>query len=689
MSKLVCYNSDGSFLDHFTQWDVGQSITIKGLPTTNAPSVHFGNKFNERALVVASSIENDSIVASVPNILLQYGVPIFAYLYYQQDSTSAKTLYSLTINVLPRAKPEDYEFIENIEYTNWVELTKEANELILEWKQTTEEATKNANSAAELATDSAALADEATDKATAATNSATSAASSATSAASNANAAAQEVADVISRAEIATTEAENAASNANEAAVNASKHEIQTDTGNIITVSDSAQTPLQGLRIFGKTTQDGTPTPESPVELVTAGTSGSIKLQVLGKNLISSTRFPATTTKNGVSFVNNGDGSFNISGTASVNTSFTFDWNTDDSIIACLFRRGGRFVFSCDKASYHNTTFNCTVSYRYNGNLIYIIADGNPHNVPAGAEYSNSGILIPADGTVTPLTNAHIQLEYSNVPTEYEPYTEQIFTLSTPNGLPGIPVTSDGNYTDENGQQWICDEVDFDRGTYVRRIAQYTFTGAEYFQETTYANWISLSSIGLSLGKIKAACCNWFTFSVSNINTEQTQDMFDFFYSTSDWVTPQQIRFSNSRFTTAEEFMTALRDAYAAGNPMRCLLILENATEVRLTEDELSAYAAMHTNYPNTTIVNDGGADMEVKYATPYTALPILGGRVGGNVDMADNKLTGLADPENDSDAINLRYMESVAGTKVDLDASTIYKFTLGYDAGGFYVITE
>lgn len=40
----------------------------------------------------------------------------------------------------------------------------------------------------------------------------------------------------------------------------------------------------------------------------------------------------------------------------------------------------------------------------------------------------------------------------------------QTLTLPTPNGISGIPVTSGGNYTDENGQQWICDEVDLEKG---------------------------------------------------------------------------------------------------------------------------------------------------------------------------------------------------------------------------------
>lgn len=46
----------------------------------------------------------------------------------------------------------------------------------------------------------------------------------------------------------------------------------------------------------------------------------------------------------------------------------------------------------------------------------------------------------------------------------------QTLTLPTPNGLPGIPVASGGNCTDQNGQQWVCDEVDLERGVKVQRV---------------------------------------------------------------------------------------------------------------------------------------------------------------------------------------------------------------------------
>lgn len=48
----------------------------------------------------------------------------------------------------------------------------------------------------------------------------------------------------------------------------------------------------------------------------------------------------------------------------------------------------------------------------------------------------------------------------------------QTLTLPTPNGLPGIPVTSGGNYTDPQGQQWVCDEVDLERGVKVQKIGK-------------------------------------------------------------------------------------------------------------------------------------------------------------------------------------------------------------------------
>lgn len=66
--------------------------------------------------------------------------------------------------------------------------------------------------------------------------------------------------------------------------------------------------------------------------------------------------------------------------------------------------------------------------------------------------------------------------------TSYEPYKPvQKLIVPTPNGLPGIPVSSGGNYTDEKGQQWVCDEVNFKKGVYVQRIGKKTITSKDSF----------------------------------------------------------------------------------------------------------------------------------------------------------------------------------------------------------------
>ena len=53
-------------------------------------------------------------------------------------------------------------------------------------------------------------------------------------------------------------------------------------------VLNSAEAPLTALTIYGHSTQDGTPSPENPVPIVSAGDSGEIEAKVYGGNLISS-----------------------------------------------------------------------------------------------------------------------------------------------------------------------------------------------------------------------------------------------------------------------------------------------------------------------------------------------------------------------------------------------------------------
>lgn len=58
------------------------------------------------------------------------------------------------------------------------------------------------------------------------------------------------------------------------------------ETGNPLSVDDAFPAPLCGLTVYGRSTQDGTPTPDAPVPIVSAGDGGSLTVKVTGKNLL-------------------------------------------------------------------------------------------------------------------------------------------------------------------------------------------------------------------------------------------------------------------------------------------------------------------------------------------------------------------------------------------------------------------
>lgn len=76
-------------------------------------------------------------------------------------------------------------------------------------------------------------------------------------------------------------DAQKAQARENIGAVDAARQNILvgTETGNPIALDDAFAAPLRGLTVYGKSTQDGTPTPDAPVPIVSAGDSGSITVK--------------------------------------------------------------------------------------------------------------------------------------------------------------------------------------------------------------------------------------------------------------------------------------------------------------------------------------------------------------------------------------------------------------------------
>lgn len=76
--------------------------------------------------------------------------------------------------------------------------------------------------------------------------------------------------------------------------------------------------------------------------------------------------------------------------------------------------------------------------------------------------------------------------------TPFEPYKEQ--SIQLPITLNAIPVSSGGNYTDPTGQQWICDEVDLERGVKVQRVKTLVFSDGSAFSREDTSNGYRFSA---------------------------------------------------------------------------------------------------------------------------------------------------------------------------------------------------
>lgn len=193
-------------------------------------------------------------------------------------------------------------------------------------------------------------------------------------------------------------------------------------------------------------------------------------------------------------------------------------------------------------------------------------------------------------------------------PTAYEPYHEpQSLFISTPTGLPAIPVDTDGNYTDANGQQWIADYIDLKRGKYVQNINTCMIDSSTNVfrigREGIYWNLPENSLPGILKGigvvsKYPIFPSKYFERRRFNANTA-----YSMLYTDGDNM--------KGLFNSIEELNTFCKERYDAGDPVEFYYVIE-PIERDLTPEEIQAYKNLVT-YAGTTIVeNDAECYMEV-----------------------------------------------------------------------------
>lgn len=333
------------------------------------------------------------------------------------------------------------------------------------------------------------------------------------------------------------------------------------------------------------------PNPEYPQEIMSVENP---TVRICGKNLLNNVRY--TTTQDGVTFTVSEDKTVMLNGTAEQDIYF---YLTDDTML-----EPGTYRLSGSPEGSSTSTYYMYVYPDYHSDQH---GEGFTFEVKETTVYS-ARIYVKKD-TVCNNVVFKPQIERGSKTTTYEPYAG--WSIDITHTLPGIPVTSGGNYTDSDGQQWICDEVDLERGAYVRRISSIELTGKETWSLNTQANNEGVRAYHImTVDKLYhgRGCCTH--FANAGAWTDGLASKYNVFWVANESV----VVFKTDGVQSLDEFKAMISNAYDAGNPVTLYCARKAPIETPLTAEEIAAFKALRTNYPNSTILNDAGAWMSVKY---------------------------------------------------------------------------
>lgn len=242
---------------------------------------------------------------------------------------------------------------------------------------------------------------------------------------------------------------------------------VQSVEGKSIAVNDSAERPLKGLKLYGKTKQKkSTGAQLLDYSKLKANTVRGVKFSVGEDSL----QFEGTATGSSTSQIYSFASVTLAPGTYTLSVDkplpFALRFNSTTYLV---IKKGATSVTSTITSAYtiNHIAATITSGEEYSGEFRLMLNRGEealpyePYTdeLPAPTPDNPQELRIAgADGGI----NVSVAGEDEN--------SAQTFFVPTPNGLPGVPVESGGNYTDENGQRWVCDEIDFAREVSVRRI---------------------------------------------------------------------------------------------------------------------------------------------------------------------------------------------------------------------------
>lgn len=188
----------------------------------------------------------------------------------------------------------------------------------------------------------------------------------------------------------------------------------------------------------------------------------------------------------------------------------------------------------------------------------------------------------------------------------------QTLTLQTPTGLPGIPVTSNGNYTDPSGQQWVCDEVDLEREVRVQRVKVLDINNTSlmlrpssnsYWYVSRILSDCSLNNTGTK--SYKAVMCQKFPVVSQSDETKYSYPI----------VAPYgHVDKVELRFRAPEALYATIEDFQQTIVGTKVYYPLATPVETPLTPAEIAAYKALTAYAPDTVVQASDGAGIKLDY---------------------------------------------------------------------------
>ena len=390
--------------------------------------------------------------------------------------------------------------------------------------------------------------------------------------------------------------------------------------GELLTAKASIASPVRDIVIYGRSTQSGTPTASAPVAIDTAGSGGTLNVTGCGKNLIDISTAHSTSDAKPVVVSYPAANTITLSNS----TAATYVGATIDMPMAMV--NGQKYTMKATISQ--NSAEYCNICFRkHRGNTIVgggtgITFSGNSATGTQSVTFTWSldepvyfcVLLTGGTSATNTVTISGLQLEAGETATGYTPFAGSAFPVTVPStGLPGIPVTSGGNYIDASGQQWICDTVDLGKGVYTQRVGVAQLKTGDSFEYQTSGGGRIMFILGSDV--------------YGDTSRHPVVSNCGSFYATSDTEGYAFVAVNSSKLRfylvmpSSVTSQAAAETWLSSKGPVDIQYILPTPAQTALTAGQVAQLRAISMIDYETWMYNDGGSGMKARYNADIVAL--------------------------------------------------------------------